>query len=260
MEQQPVVGRHQRVVDDWLDTSREGQSAGPAHLGPEPMLVRSPGGQVLSKLLHPAFTIAEELYRKLPEEAFFSPELNSQNPYQFELGAFEVPDGMVLWIMDYEFSVWRPSGVDPGDIIKAAESRFSGQMGWDLTLNQRRVAHLRYELDPSPISLARQAFAPRLTDYGPGRNGETAAFDLSKANSFAATSSQGLSLLPVRSKVQGARNVPFTIIAEQNTRVALDCVIFKTIRAPIAALQGTWSGYLLHDQLAQSLLERVRPR
>lgn len=210
------------------------------------------GGQAVNQLVNPQLlTIAEELYRKLPEESFFAPDVNFRNPIQFEIGSYRVPDGLSLWLMDYEFSVYIPSGLDAGDIIRAADTRFSGFMGWDITLNGRRLSHLKYELDPGPIILERWASAK-----GPGQQ----AFNLAASNSFASTASPGLSLLPVRNQVQGARNVPFTLIVEESVNLGLSCVIFRTVTTPIAAIEAKWGGFLLQEQTSQKLVDQLRPR
>ena len=43
-----------------------GQQAGPPGFGPEPITVQQPGGDLLSKVQHPAFDTFERLYRVLP--------------------------------------------------------------------------------------------------------------------------------------------------------------------------------------------------
>jgi hypothetical protein len=233
-----------------------GQEAGPpGFLGPEPTLVRQPGGDVVTGLVHPAFPPIERLFRKLPEESFFSPSVSSQSPIQFELGAYEIPENMTLWMFDYEFSVYRQSGIDPGDVVKAAPGRFSGFMGFDLTFSGKRKGDLFYELDPSPISLQRDAF-------GSVGGGATIAgdFNSAAARSFASTASPGTSLLPVRTEVQGARNTPFTLIVTEANVVSLSCVIFRQVTSPIAFIQANFGGFLVQEQVSSALINRTRPK
>jgi hypothetical protein len=237
----------------FVQGGREGQSAGPSGLGQEPQLFHQPGGDIVEGLVHPTFGIIERLFRKLPEESFFLPSVSARKPVQFGIGSFQVPESTAFWLWDYEFSIYRPSGIDPGDTIKAAEGRFSGFMGFDITFNGRRLSDLRYELDPTPITLQREEFENFLAP-------SASAFTQQAANSFASTASPGLSLLPVRSQVQGARDAPFVLIAENGTDVALSCVIFRPITSPIAFVEGRMGGYLVQDQTASALVNRVRPR
>lgn len=230
-----------------------GQSAGPSNMGPEPELVHEPGGDIVSGFVHPAFTIFERVYRVLPEEGFYSAGVSSTRPIQFELGSFAVPSSMHLWLFDYEFSVYRQSGIDPGDIVKAEDGRFSGFMGFDVQLNSRRDANIAYELDPHAIQLQRTAFS----GAGPASADQ---FNRAQANSFAANASAGTSLLPVRPQRMGARDVPFTFIVWADTRVALSCVIFRQVTTPIAAIEGRIGGYLIEDQASSALVNRLRPR
>lgn len=232
-----------------------GQSAGPPGLGAEPILQHTPGGDIVQGVVHPAWSIIERLFRALPEESWFDPNVSPSSPVQFELGSFTVPANQEFWLFDYEFSVYRQSGIDPGDMVRAEDGRFSGVMGFDLTFGGRRLSDLLYQLDPVSVTLQRQSFDPPI-----GQRARQDQFDRAAAQSFASTASPGTSLLPVRPNVQGARHAPFTLIAGQGTRVSLSVVIFKTVQTPIVTIQGTMGGFLIHTQVSQSLLNRIRPR
>jgi hypothetical protein len=219
----------------------------------EPVPIHEPGGDLLRKLLHPQFVPFEELYRVLPDDSWFQPSVSPNQPIQFELGSFTVPNGQQLWVFDYEFSVFRFSGTDPGDFVKAEAGRFAGVMGFDITVNGRRPSHLLYQLDPVPVVVSRQSFQPQ----GQTNNAD---FTRSASNSFAANASPALSLLPVRRAVQGVEGGPFTMIAKQGDKVALSCVIFEQVKTPIAAVEARHMGFLLQTNLAETLLNRMRPR
>jgi hypothetical protein len=232
-------------------TGWEGQGTGPPGLGPEPDLVRSSGGDVISRIVHPALTIFERLYRRLPEESFYSPKVSPRSPIQFEIGSVSVPKHSALWMFDYEFAVFRFSGIDPNDTLKAEPGRFGGFMGFDLTFSGRRLTSASYQLDPAPIPFQRGGF--ELTDV-------TTQFDDAAAGSYASSASPGKSLLPVRQEVMGARNSPFMLVAGPGTSISMSCVIFRTVTSPIAFIQSNLGGYLLHQQVSEALLNRVRPR
>lgn len=233
-----------------------GQSAGPPGFGGEPGLIHEPGGDVLRRLVHPdAFTTFEQLYRALPEDSWFSPLTTPSRPVQFELGSFTVPQNQHLYVYDYEFSVLRLSGVDAGDYVKSEDYRFSGVLGFDINFSGRRLSNLLYQLDPVPILASRPTYEPPI-----GARATPAQFDRSVAQSFAANASPGTSLLPMRPQRQGARDMPFTLVAKQNDRVSLNCVIFKQIKSPVAAIEGRVAGFLLHTQASNALINRLRPR
>lgn len=232
-----------------------GQSAGPPGFAPEPNLVHEPAGDIGRELVHPSFTIYEQLYRVLPEEAWFAPTVSPSQPVQFEFDTFVVPDGMHLWLRDYEFTVFRQSGLDAGDIIPAEEGRFSGVMGFDVNFTGKRLSNLLYQLDPVPVLASRPTYQPP-----PGGRASPAQFDTAAAQSFAANASPGLSLLPVRRFVQGARDAPFTLIAREGETISLNVVIFRPVPSPILTIQGRSAGFLLHSQVSLALIERLRPR
>lgn len=221
----------------------------------DPTSVTIPGGEILQKLQHPTFNTFEYLFRTLPEEGWFSPGVSPRNLVQFQLGSFRVPQQQQLWVFDYEFRVFRQSGLDAGDTVPCEEGRFSNIMGFDITTGQRRASSLLYQLDPVPVQLLNPEFQPP-----PGARASAGQFVTSGFQSFAATASPGLSLLPVWSKVQGAREAPFTIIAGENVSVGLQCVIFRPIPTPITFVEARIAGYLLESNFAQALLGRVRPR
>lgn len=234
-----------------------GQEAGPPGLGAEPALTHEPGGDIVRDLQHPAFTTIERLFRKLPEGAWFAPGVSPTNPVQFEVGSFTVPPNQAFWLFDYQFTVMRPSGIDPFDWQAAAPGRFGGFMGFDLTVDGIRSSDLAYELNPSAVAPVRTAFFPPVSDP---RLAPPEEFNLAQTNAFASTASAGTSLLPVRPNVQGARGEPFTIIVNAGGVVSLSCVIFRPISSPLSAVQGRVAGYLIHEQTSSALVQRLRPR
>ena len=130
-----------------------GQEAGPPGLGPEPSVVHQPGGQLLNKIQDPAFDTVEHLFRALPEDSWFSPTTSTKRPIKFEFGVFTVPQSQYFLVTDYEFVALRQSGIDPFDFMEAAPYRFSGFMGFDITLDGRRVSNLMYQLRPRPSAV-----------------------------------------------------------------------------------------------------------
>lgn len=235
--------------------NEQGQEVGPPGLGNAPQLIHEPGGNLIRALQPAQFETIEHMFRAAPQEAWFDPNVSPTNPVQFDLGSYQVRKSMSLWLMDYEFSVYRQSGVDPGDILPAEEGRFSGVMGFDISINGRRVSNLLYQLDPHPVVTAQ-------TGFPSGGRATQAQFDSAAFNSFASTSGQGLSLLPVRRARQGVDSTvgPFTLIARPTDVLTLTVVIFRPILSPVTAIQGRFMGYEVPVNISDSLVQRVRPR
>lgn len=264
-----MAGRHQNPAIFKFPPG-DGQEDGPPGTGREPLLIHEPGGDLLRRLQSPNFTVWEQMYRALPEQGWFSPAVNPSAPIQFELGAWAVPQGYHLWVCDYEFSVFRLSGLDAGDVVQAEDGRFSGVMGFDITLNNARTSSLLYQLDPVPVQRTRQQFERPLqaqalklsADAGLGTSSgaNPAAFQRAAFTSFASTAGPGNSLLPVRLRRQGAPSMPFTLIAKESVRVALSCVIFKRVLSPLAFIQGDVSGFMIQTNMSEALINRMRPR
>lgn len=210
------------------------------------------GGRATNEVLPIQYRTAEYLWRKAPEEAMFAPVVAPNRPFQFELGATAVDRSSVFWILDYEFRMGRPSGIDPDDIVYSEEGRGSGFLGWDITVNGQRLNTIRFELDPSPAQLSRE-------QYASGVQPQAAAFNRAQFNSFAVTAGPGLSLLPVRSEVMGARGVPFCIVAPPASRVALGCVLFRPVTFPVSFFEGRVAGYHVPSDLSDRVLRQISP-
>lgn len=250
----PSAGVRSALEQQMKEQGTAGQSAAPPGFAPQPTLIHEPGGDVVRELVHPAFTIFDQMYRVLPEGTWFDPSVSPQKPVQFELGAFTVPPGTNLWLFDYEFTVFRQSGIDPADIVPAEEGRFSGVLGFDLNFSGRRMTNLMYQLDPVAVQISRPTFQPAV-----GQRAVAAQFNVAASQNFASNASPGLSLLPVTSRRQGARDAPFTLVAGEGDRVSLNAVIFRPVPSPIVTIQGRSAGFLLHTNVSQALMNRLRP-
>ncbi len=224
--------------------------------GQAPLLTHEPGEDVLRRLVHPVFQVIEQLDRVLPEESWFSNQVNPTHPIQFDITSYQVPDGKTLWIYEYEFRVFRFSGVDAGDFIAAEHGRYSNVMGFDVKVGERRPNHLYYGLDPQPIQVSRIQYRPTVQD---GNMSSIATFNQQAAKSFGNVAGTSMALLPVWKKMQGPSNAPFTMFTNENETINLSCVIFRPIQTPIAAIEARFAGYLMNDQVSNALLNRIRP-
>lgn len=230
--------------------------------GAVPLTVHQPGGDIVNLLRHPSFLPVEHLFRVQPQPVWFT-AVTPSNPHRFPLGAFRVSKGRRLFLLDYEFSIYRFSGVDAGDTLPAEEGRFSGVMGFDINISGSRQGDLNFEITPQPIAVTPPEYRQK-----PNVDPRTGAliratnddFNAAAARGFAVSSGVGASLLPVRREVYGARRVPFTIHVKASTTVSLTGVVFKRLQSPVAFVQARVAGFMLAEQQAEVLINRLRPR
>lgn len=222
-----------------------GDGAGPPGMGPppalEPVASPVPGGEAVFEVLHPDIRIVERLFRKQPEESWVSSAVSSSRPIVFTIGEFQVPNGQMLFLKDYEFSVYRLSGFEAGDWIKLDNGRLAGSIGFDVLINDSRLADLFFELEPSVIDVT----------GGVGRF---------TTQSFATGAGPGTSLLPLRPEVQGPRDSAFTFVCDEQQVVKLRCTLWRPLGIAPAAIEGRMAGHLMHRQAGEAIMQRVRPR
>lgn len=234
------------------------------------------GGELVSLIVHPEIVTFERLYRRLPEGGMFDPSVSPNRPFQFELGAFKVPDFYSLLIFDMRPDIYRLSGIDPGDAVPVESRRFSSVMGFSINVDQYQKDNIAFQLDPIAIqTTATQAFTAQQTP-GPGSSfalvnadfvvvgppaapPPPAAFNIAQANSFAAATNVGTATLPQRPTRYGAHNVPFTLIARSNSTVQLTCTIFKRLPSPVAFFEYDIAGMLVPETWIEQLIECSKP-
>lgn len=213
------------------------------------------GGNLSSEILHPSIIPFEQLYRRLPEEGMFSPAVSPSRPFTFELGAFTVPDRMTLMLFDLRPDIYRFSGVDPGDYVPVEHRRFGSIMGFDITVDQKHVGQIAFELDPVPIQrTSQQAFASN-NQVRPQVNASQAA--VSESSSFANVSGVGNALQPQRPQRYGALSIPFTIFARSKQTVQVRCVIFRPVPIPIPFIEYDMAGVLVPESWLVSLEKAI---
>ena len=219
------------------------------------------GGEIVDKYVHPNMTTFERLFQSLPEEGMFMPGLTSRNPFQFTVGSYTVPKGMTLWLEDYGNCVLLPDPVNAGDYRYAEDGRFSGNLGFDMTVSDSRNANIVYQLDPAPIAEQGQEFEQVVIVPGNSRVPPvTSQFNRSAATSFASVAGSGSSLQPPRRRPAGPHSRPYVWEILEDQTIAVRCVVFRRVLTPIAGISCTLAGHLMQNDLAISLRNRQRPR
>lgn len=220
---------------------------------PEPVCL--PGGLVNMGLVHPSVQILKRSWRVLPVDSFYDASVSPQSPIQFEIGSYQVPNSMDLWLFDYEASVYRFSGIDPLDWVRAEDGRFNGSIAFDLQINNTRPGNIAFELQPHASTLQRSAFDPPI-----GSPAGVDQFARANANQFGAAASQGTSLFAPGRDRMGPRNGPFCYLAKETSFISLSAVVWRTVTSPIACLEGVIAGYLVPRGLSDQLQQELTPR
>jgi hypothetical protein len=207
-------------------------------------------------MLDPQIVPFEQLFRAMPEEGMFDPNVSPNSPFNFELGAFRPEKGMALALFDLRPDIYRFSGVDAGDTVPLEARRFSSVMGFDITVDQRHnLGNLDYQLDPQPIDHSGgQAFSPPAGITDMFQNPDTAV-----ADSFASAAGAGKSLQPQRPTRFGSGSIPFMILARSSQTVQVRCIIFHPIPSPIAFIEYDIAGLLMSEKVLEAYLRCMKP-
>ena len=222
--------------------------------------VQLAGGALNSLMVHPYVTPFEQLYRRLPEEGMFDPNVSPSRPFAFELGAFKVPSTFGLLLFDLRPDIYRLSGLDAGDFVPVEARRFASVMGFEITVDQRHQGNTNFQLDPVAIQATLQAFT-RVSAPGAGRPGATPAsvFNIAAASSFGNAAGAGTALMPQRPTRYGPLSVPFTLVARSNQTVQVRCVIFRPVPAAIAFIEYDIAGMLVPNIWFDAMMECLKP-
>jgi hypothetical protein len=211
------------------------------------------GGSLASQITHPTFTPFEQLYRRLPEQGVHSSNVTPSRPLTIFMGGFRVPPRQTVLIFDFRPDIYRFSGVDPNDFVPFETRRFSGQMGWDVQVDNQRSPNTKFELQPLP---AQQEDTP---DIRIGATAPASAFAAARANAFAATAGPGTALLPQRPRPYGPRDLPLTLVVPSGSRFVARAIFFRPIVAPIAFFEFDVAGIQMPANLAADMLRAFVP-
>lgn len=245
------------------------------------------GGALATRIVHPDAKPFEYVFRKSPTMGLYT--ATKQRPYQFVLGAYTVPVGMVLAVVNIVFQPYRFDGLIAGEAVPLENRRLSLSIGYDVTFatvsrqGVVQVEMLPAEPDingnppfPNQLSGSGAIAFPALPTVSP--NGEStvhfrtaygnvtppfaqgAAETGVKPTQFILTAAAGGALLPqTQAPKQGAQDMPFTYYANEKEAIALSVVAFAQVRIPIAFFEGTISGYLMPKTELNAMLDRMRP-
>jgi hypothetical protein len=228
-----------------------------------------PGGELISKLIPSEAQPMQREFSTLPEESMFLPGLDPDHPFQWTLGSYQVPKGSTLWFEDVKTAVLMPDPIDPHGYRFAEAGRFRGVLGFILTVNDRQYGDFSYELDPIPRPTSRQEFEQVIipVTIRQAIAGVAAAtvntidrFSRAAAQGFASVAGIGTSLRGPSAGPPGPRNRPWVWSIEQQQSIAVRCVIYRRISAPIAGIYAMIAGHVLPQGLASALAERTRAR
>lgn len=233
--------------------------------------VHQAGGALTEAIVHPQCKSFEFLYRVQPTDAMFEPALNPEQPVFIELGAYVVPQQMVLFLFDTSADIYVPDGIIPTDCRQIENRRLSHSLGWYVSINGVVPANVQYQIEPLPAQTGSQGFVPQSISQG---TVGSPAFAGLPSSSVATTPQQvfaqargrrfaqagpGLSLQPQRRTHVGARDLPFLWIAKAGDVVRSQLFVFRALGTPVCFFEYSIAGMLLPANWAENLVDATRP-
>lgn len=220
------------------------------------------GGHLLQLINHESVTPLERVWRKNPLPGAFT--ATPEAPFAFELGALDIPNSMVLVLLDYRFAIYEPSGVVAGDSHEIRGRRLSTSVGYELLFNEKRPDNVIYDLTPSNPSTATQTYQAEQDNGGiiPGQGltpPTQATFNQLRATNTRSSTASASSTLPQRHRRDAQLEMPFTYIVDSNQRVNLRVIIFQGIPIPIDFFEGEISGMLMPSPALHAFIKEVVP-
>lgn len=237
----------------------------------------SAGGALQQLLLHPSVKPFEQVFRRNPTPGIYRATPNKT--YTFEVGAFTVPPNMMLAVAEWNFHVYRFSGVYAGEPILIDGGLCSLNIGTDFNIEQMRTSNTMFELIPINPTTAQSAFSPIVTGGTISGSGAinpvpfgaaggvpnpylftSAVGTTSQQNAFVPGAGIGSALMPYTDRpVQGPTRMPFTYYARENQAVQLRVSVYRTLKIPISFFETRIMGYLLPINTLLELQRAMAP-
>lgn len=215
------------------------------------------GGELGSQILTQEYQIFERLYRSEPEEGMFDPSVSPNNPFEFSMGAFQVPPNMSLLLFNLRPDIYRFSGVDPGDFVPVEARRFGSIMGFELKVAEQHVGDVDFQIDPVAIQRTSSQAYQSTNLTATANQGQ---FARAAAGVLAVAQGSSKMLLPQRPTRYGAPDpIPFTIFVSAGQVVEARCSIFRPVPTPIAFVEFDLSGVLVPTNYMTDLSRAVSP-
>lgn len=245
----------------------------------------SAGGFLPDLLMHPSVVPFQWTFRKLPNIGVFI--ATRSQPYQFEIGAFTVPENMSLVVAQYRFQPFRFSGAEAAEPVPLEDQLQSLSIAYDILIANTHKGNIRTELIPAipsvlpasylgnptggtitnAVAVTSSVFGtiyepspvqPGANNPQPGAPGLT--YFPMNAQQYLNNLSGGDGLLPQsQADSQGPSKFPFSYYAEATQAVSLRVNIFKGVTVPIAFFQATLAGYLMTSNALKAMLAGIKP-
>jgi hypothetical protein len=236
------------------------------------------GGALQQLLLHPSVVPFEQVFRRQPSPGIY--RATPTKTFTFEVGAFTVPNNMMLAVAEWNFHVYRFSGVYAGESVLIDGGLCSLNIGTDFNVDQMRLGNTVFELIPINPQTAQAAFSPVQTGgttFGAGSinpvpvtnnaGGIPTPYGLSnligsmnQQSAFVQGAGIGSALMPYTDRaVQGPSRMPFTYYARESQAVQLRVSVYRQLRIPISYFETRIMGYLLPINTLLELQKAMAP-
>lgn len=215
--------------------------------------VQLAGGLLPQLALHSSLIPIDQLYRRLPEAGLF--QATPTRPYTIVMGQYQVPDNQLLFLLDWRFDVYRPSGAIAGDTLPVSERSWSLQIGWDVLFSDKHPPTMgAFQIVPSvpPPGMLNEQFALGV----PSPND---AFARMRALQNQIPGGAGASMLPQRHRRDVQPEMPFTYIVEQNTVVEFRMIAINAVTTPLAFFEAEFSGLIVPRSAFEAFVSSAAP-
>lgn len=228
-------------------------SAGQSVAAPQPLppgVVTLPGASLFEALNPPRLATWQRQTRRQGDASLYNPGLAPGKPYQFSLGAFEVPKSMGLFLTTWEVRIFTFSGVGASDTVEVDPGNLTTSLALDFLVGERRPFQADNEIVPQ-IIVSEDALTQR--------GSQSAAFYLSQsAQNKTSASGASKGLLPFDNRRPGSDVGPFSVfIQPQDGKFGVSCFVFEPLQLPVAFFQLRIAGYLTNQADAQRTLEKM---
>lgn len=214
--------------------------------------VQLAGGWITQLALHSALQPAETLFRKLPTAGVFS--ATPITPFTIFMGSFQVPDNMVLFLLDWRFDIYRPSGISVGDTIPVPDRSWSLQIGWDVRFTGKRPGTNSYQITPDipppgTVDVRSQQGVPSSDQ----------AFAAMRALNTQLPGGAGAGMLPQRHRRDVQPVMPFTYILEPGQVLEMSMIAINAVSIPLAFFEAEYSGLLVNMESFKRFVSSAAP-
>lgn len=247
----PEQGYHQNII-----VPSPGKMNGAPHSlqpGPEELRNRSSrvsvvGAGLLDQLTPDRYRVYKRQTRVTGDASLYDVSLSPARPFQFSLGAYEVPPTMGIFITEIDLRVFTFSGIAARDTVEVDTGNLTTNLGYSFT----------YGGETNPYD-SLSDITPVL--FAVGTRSATVPFYASNAAiNRTNPSGKGAGLFAFDGSRPGPSDGPVAVYIDPQSKTFQGMAYcFKPLDIPVAFFQFTLAGYQVDQNTASNLLKSIVP-